>query len=94
MVNIVLVLTDGRNDYKAGITLDALVTELTRSFHKETPVSVVAMGFGKDADMQALGRIAKATDGGAYQISDPRQIMQLFKEHMALKLCDNAQCPR
>ncbi|MCW2915994.1 MAG: von Willebrand factor, type [Actinomycetia bacterium] len=94
MVNIVLVLTDGRNDYKAGITLDALVTELKRSFHQETPVSVVAMGFGKDADMQALGRIAKATDGGAYQIADPRQIMQLFKEHMALKLCDNAQCPR
>jgi hypothetical protein len=93
MVNIVLVLTDGRNDYDSGITLSALVTELKKSFHPETPVSVVAMGFGKDADMQALRAIAKATDGGAYQIADPRQIMQLFKEHMALKLCDNAKCP-
>jgi hypothetical protein len=94
MVNIVLVLTDGRNDYKSGITLGALVAELKKSFHAQTPVSVVAMGFGKDADMRALRAIARATDGGAYQIADPRQIMQMFKEHMALKLCDNAQCPR
>lgn len=94
MINIVLVLTDGRNDFADGLTEQALLTRLKAEYDASRPVQVVGLGFGPGVDLGALQRIAQATGGAAYQIRDPRQIHALFQQSAALKICDDPrQCP-
>ncbi|WP_160573555.1 substrate-binding domain-containing protein [Actinomadura physcomitrii] len=94
MINIVLVLTDGRNDFAGGLSEQALLGQLKAEYDASRPVQVVGLGFGPGVDLGALQRIAQATGGAAYQIRDPRQIHELFQQSAALKICDDPrQCP-
>ncbi|TDD61562.1 VWA domain-containing protein [Actinomadura rubrisoli] len=94
MINVALVLTDGRNDFTGGLSEQALLAQLKAEYDAERPVQVVGIAFGPDVDLGALQRIAKATGGAAYQIRDPGQIHALFQQSAALKICDNPrQCP-
>ncbi|QKW34174.1 substrate-binding domain-containing protein [Actinomadura sp. NAK00032] len=94
MINIVLVLTDGRNDFAGGLSERTLLAQLKAEYDASRPVQVVGLGFGPGVDLGALQRIARATGGAAYQIRDPRQIHALFQQSAALKICDDPrQCP-
>ncbi|WP_168212152.1 substrate-binding domain-containing protein [Actinomadura rubteroloni] len=94
MTNVVLVLTDGRNDYRRGLTEDALLRALRKENDKARPVQVVGLAFGPDTDLASLRRIAAATGGLAQQVRDPREIRELFRRSAALKICDDpARCP-
>lgn len=93
-INIVLVLTDGRNDYKNGINRQTLLADLKKEYDPRRPVQVVAIGFGPGIDFGDLQTIARATGGAAYQIRRNDQIRQLFQRSAALKVCDNPErCP-
>lgn len=90
-LNIVLVLTDGRNDNKKGISRATLLADLKKEYDPQHPVEVIGLGFGPGVDLGDLQTIAKATGGAAYQISRHEQIRQLFQRSAALKVCDNPQ---
>ena len=42
-------------------------------------VRVFLIGFGEDAEMTSLQRIAEATDAAAYDATDPRSIDKVFE---------------
>ncbi|MDL4772202.1 substrate-binding and VWA domain-containing protein [Actinomadura xylanilytica] len=94
MINIALVLTDGRNDFAGGIDEQTLLAGLKREYDPSRPVQVVGLAFGPDVDMAALERIARSTGGAAYRINKPMEIRTLFQRSAAFKMCDDpANCP-
>ncbi|MEU5880340.1 substrate-binding domain-containing protein [Spirillospora sp. NPDC047279] len=94
MLNFVLVLTDGRNDFEGGIGEGELLAALKKEYDPARPVQVIGMGFGPGVDLGALERVSGATGGAAYQIRDPRQIRELFRRSAALRVCDDPRsCP-
>jgi len=76
--NLVIVLTDGRNDDPEGISRDALVAELTRLADPARPVAVIGIGIGPDADMSELAAITAPTGGEALPAPDPARITDVF----------------
>jgi Ca-activated chloride channel family protein len=89
--NVVLVLTDGRNDYADGISLNTVVRSLSRQYDPKRPINVVAMGFGKDIDLAALRKLAGATDGLAVRVNDFAAVMQVFMRSNALLACKEGE---
>ena len=83
-INAMVLLTDGQND--DGDTsddsrqLDTLIENLSRSAEGSSsrPVRVFAIGYGADADLSVLRRIAEASNGAVYDASDPRSITKVF----------------
>jgi hypothetical protein len=78
-VNSVLVLTDGTNeDDESGLELDALLATLNSEANPERPVKVIGVALGPDADLEALERIAEATQGAAYSAVDPADLQTVL----------------
>ncbi len=83
--NVVVVLTDGQNDDRLGLSLDALVSRLEKS-SKERGVRVVAIGIGPGTDQDALTRLAEATPNGkAYLASKPEDLGKVLVEAIAAR---------
>jgi Ca-activated chloride channel family protein len=78
-VDSVLLVTDGANDDDAAATtLPQLVDKLRGEADPTRPVKVIAVGLGRDADMDALKQIADATGGAAYSAVDPRDLQTVL----------------
>ena len=83
-INAVVLLTDGRNedgdksDDRA--QLNALLTQLETQSQGEsaTPVRLFTIAYGEDADLTVLKQLADATNGAAYNASDPKSIAKVF----------------
>ncbi len=86
-VNVVLVLTDGKNDDQGSISLDGLISTLTAEQDANRPVPVISIAFGPDSDVQSLSAISKATGGATYESKDPRQIGEIFLDAVGQRLC-------
>lgn len=69
-VNVVVLLTDGRNDYRAGITREQLLSELRKLRDDKRPVQIVGIGVGPDVDPAELRQITQITGGYAFSNSD------------------------
>lgn len=78
--NSVVLLTDGANDDPGSIRLEDLLKQLRTEADPERPVRIIGIGLSDDADMEALGEIAAATDSRAYQAADPRDILEVFTQ--------------
>ena len=76
-INAVVLLTDGRNEYPADTDLNGLIRSL-RSEGEETTVRVFTIGYGENADLSTLERIAEASRAAAYNASDPASIDKVF----------------
>jgi Ca-activated chloride channel family protein len=76
--NIVVLLTDGRNDDPGSLTLADLVATLEAEQDDERPVRFLTIAYGADADTKALARIAAATNGSAYTAPNPADIDSVF----------------
>jgi hypothetical protein len=76
--NSVVVLTDGRNHDPDGLSLDQLLAALERESDPATPIQVVTIGMGPDADASRLERISAATGAKSYVALDPRDIGEIF----------------
>jgi Ca-activated chloride channel family protein len=72
-INAVVLLTDGRNEYPPDNSLDSLVKDL-HTEDASRQVRVFPIAYGADADLDSLKRIADATDGRAYDASNPKSI--------------------
>jgi hypothetical protein len=85
--NVVVLLTDGRNEDSRGITLRELATTLQRENTHGRPVPVIAIAYGPDSDVSALRTISTATGGRLYVASDPRQIRSVFLDAVGRRVC-------
>jgi Ca-activated chloride channel family protein len=83
-VNSVILFTDGKNENKAGITRDQLVTQLKKLKDPKRPVRMVIIGIGNEVDRKELETITSATDaGGVFIAPDPAKIGDIFLEAIA-----------
>jgi len=86
-INVVVLLTDGKNeDPGGGLNLNALTTALRREFDPDKPVAIISIGFGPDADANALQAIAAATHGQSYRTDNPALIQQVLLEAIATRI--------
>jgi Ca-activated chloride channel family protein len=76
-LNLVVLITDGRNDNPAGgLSLDQLLQQLRAQ--RERVIHIVAIGYGPEADQAVLRQIAGASQGVAIEVRDPRDIQRAF----------------
>jgi Ca-activated chloride channel family protein len=76
-INAVVFLTDGKNEYPPDTDLEGLIRSL-RAEDESVAVRVFTIGYGEDADMPTLRRIAEASRAAAYDASDPASIDKVF----------------
>jgi hypothetical protein len=86
-VNSVLLFTDGKNEDENGIDLETLLAELERIDDPTKPVAVIMIGFGPDTDLDAMQRIARATNGGAYSASRPEDLGNVLVDALSQRTC-------
>ncbi len=91
-INLVVVLTDGRNEDSDGISRQQLLTELGKLRDPRRPVQVVGIGIGPDIDQAELKMIASATGGEAFTTPDPTKIGDIFYAALSKLLCQPPSC--
>ncbi len=91
-INIVAIMTDGRNEDPVSITQQKLLEELGKLQDKRRPLPVIAIGMGPDVDVDELTRIAEATGGRAFTTADPAGISDIFAQALSTMLCQPPAC--
>jgi hypothetical protein len=84
-INTLLVMTDGQNDDKNGLTLDQLVTELKKIYDPKRPVNVILLGIGTDVGQPEMERITNTVGGGTFIARDPAKIGEIFLKAVSLR---------
>lgn len=72
-INAIVLLSDGRNDTEAAGTMDSLTRTITTAAGR-TPVRIFTLGYGRDADVPTLQRIAELSGAHYYDATDPANI--------------------
>lgn len=91
-INVVVVLTDGRNEDPNGISRDQLLGELGALQDPRRPVAIVGIGIGPDIDEAELRAISEATGGQAFTTPDPTKISDVFYAALSRLLCVPPTC--
>jgi hypothetical protein len=81
--NFVLVLTGGADDAPGDISPAKLLRRVRALSGPARHVAIVFLVFGKSRDFAAIQRIAAATGGSAFAITDPAEINKDFFESLA-----------
>lgn len=76
--NVVVVVTDGRQEDPNGISTDELVSTLQAEADPARPVRVIAVGLAADSDAAALKTVAEATGGAAYIAERPEDFQKVL----------------
>ncbi len=76
--DVVVLLSDGKNDDPGSISLQQLVKQLTAEKVTSHPVRVFTIAYGEEADAAALRAIAGATGGAAFTARSPADIEQVL----------------
>jgi hypothetical protein len=87
-VNTLIVLTAGLENAPRDITGPALVKRLQKLYNPARRIAIVFVVFGNPADLAELQRIAMATQGQVYEITNPSQVVRVFYEATARRLCN------
>jgi Ca-activated chloride channel family protein len=82
-LNLVVLLTDGRNDKQGGRTLDQVLQHLRAGQSDDKKVHILSFAYGKDADVAALDQISKATGGAVFAAPNPADIVRIFVTALA-----------
>ncbi len=72
-INAIVLLSDGRNEYPPDTDLDGLLDQL-QGESPDVSIRVFTIGYGDDADTEALRAIAEASAAEYYDASDPASI--------------------
>jgi hypothetical protein len=91
-INVVILLTDGRNDDRNSITRDSLLSELAKLQDPRRPILIVGIGIGPDIDVGELQAIAGATGGQAFTTPDPTKISNIFYAALSKMICQPPEC--
>jgi Ca-activated chloride channel homolog len=84
-VNDLVIITAGRNNDPAGLSLDQLVANLKRIVNPDQPVQVIVIGVGTEVSEPDLNRITATTGGGVFISADPSKIGEIFTQALALR---------
>ena len=76
--NILVVMTDGKNEDGHGLSLPQLVSSLRAQVSPKRPVSVILIAYGSDADVVSLGKAAAPVHGRTYWAKNPADIGKVF----------------
>lgn len=68
--NVMVIITDGRNEDSEGLSLPQLLQRLKASVRPDQPVQFVGIAVGPEADADALNAIAEATGGRTFVARD------------------------
>ncbi len=82
-LNLVVVLTDGRNEKQGGLTLDQLLQRLAAGQKGDRKVRIITFAYGPDADANALRKISLTTRGAFFAAPDPADIERIFVTALA-----------
>jgi Ca-activated chloride channel family protein len=82
-LNLVVLITDGRNDTQGGFTLDQVLQHLKQGQSDDKQVHILCFAYGKDADVAALSQISKATGGAVFPAPNPADIVRVFVTALA-----------
>jgi Mg-chelatase subunit ChlD len=77
-LNVIVIMTDGKNDDAGGISRDDLLAELAGLQDPKRPIPVVGIGIGPDVDDGELRSITQPTGGQAFIAADPGKIADVF----------------
>ncbi|MER7420638.1 substrate-binding and VWA domain-containing protein [Micromonospora peucetia] len=75
-INAVVVLTDGKNEYRRDDDLARLLADV--ALDPRRPVKIFCIAFDGDSDFATLDRIAKASSGKAFDARNPAMIDEAF----------------
>jgi Ca-activated chloride channel family protein len=76
--NILVVMTDGKNEDLSGLSLPQLVSSLRAQVDPHRPVTAILIAYGSDADVVSLGQAAAAVHGRTYWAKNPADIGKVF----------------
>jgi hypothetical protein len=76
-----------------GISASELLDTIRAESDPGRPVQIVFVAFGSDVHTEPIRRIAQATGGGVYATRDPSQIINVFMDSIARRLC-TPNCPQ
>ncbi|TDQ04469.1 substrate-binding and VWA domain-containing protein [Labedaea rhizosphaerae] len=91
-INVVVVMTDGKNEDAHGISRQDLLGQLAKLQDPRRPIPVIGIGIGPDIDVDELQTISKATGGQAFTTPDPTKITNVFYAALSKLLCQPPQC--
>jgi Mg-chelatase subunit ChlD len=91
-VNSVILLTDGRNEDRAGVSLDQLIAKITALKDPNKPVVIVTVGMGQGVDTSALSKVSAVTGGKTYVAQNPQDIKQVFIDALLSRDCTGSVC--
>jgi ABC-type molybdate transport system substrate-binding protein len=91
-INVVIVLTDGKNEDPNGISLDVLLSQLDKLQDPRRPLKVIGIGIGPGVDPAELKKISETTGGQAFTTPDPTKIGDVFNAALATMLCQPPIC--
>jgi hypothetical protein len=93
-INLVLVLTDGKDDNASGISREQLLRQLGALQDRRRPLPILFIGVGPEIDPAELNQIAKATGGRVALTPNPAGIRQIFFAALAEFSCLPPKCRR
>jgi hypothetical protein len=91
-INVVIVLTDGKNEDRNGISREKLLEELGKLQDPKRPLPMIGIGIGPDIDPAELQAITRATGGDAYTTPDPTKIVDVFYAALSKLVCLPPDC--
>ncbi|WP_216214074.1 substrate-binding domain-containing protein [Amycolatopsis aidingensis] len=89
--NVVIIMTDGRNE-DDGITREQLLGELRKLSSPQRPLPIVFIGLGTDVDPAELNDIAKATGGFVSLAPQVTDIEDIFFSTLSKLRCPTGDC--
>ncbi|WP_328467874.1 substrate-binding and VWA domain-containing protein [Actinoplanes sp. NBC_00393] len=93
-INMVLILTDGRDDNPDGISRSRLLRELGELVDRKRPLPILFIGVGPEIDKDELNQIAKVTGGQVALTKKPSGIREIFYTSLAQFSCLPPECRR
>jgi Ca-activated chloride channel family protein len=89
--NAIVVLTSGVDSAPGDISLNSLLSQLQQLYNPSKKIDIVILMFGNRGDFSALQKIADATGGAAFQVTNPAEIGQVFVQAVSQRMC-NPNC--
>jgi Ca-activated chloride channel family protein len=79
-LNVVVLLTDGKNEDSDGLDRAALLDALQDEVRKDQShqVQIITIAYSEDADVEALRQISQTTGGQTFVSQNPKDITQIF----------------
>ena len=90
-VNALIVLTAGNETSPTDISAQALIQQLRTLYSPARPISIIFVIFGDSPNFGIMEKIAKTTNGQAYEILQPSQVGKVFFAATSRRFC-NPKC--